>query len=524
MAAVPLDAMKNRLTTLAVLCVIVASPVSFGQEGAATPALKTRERVAPWGVVAGRWTYYERDGKEVLHGLEETFSAKGELIFRYRYEHGLLHGLQESFYEEIGQKESESHYVKEVEHGVFKTWAPNGELLFQGAWRDGTEWDGWFDSGSSSGSEVFHEETASWKIVQWKEGKRVAKSERTVRREYRSWEPGRLPDHRFFSRRSWAWYGIRTTYKFYGKNPTYADVPFLIEHVAKMADQDEVAYDQLMALTRMQFGIPRFLKEDERKEASEKWRKWWKEVGQHRPALRAERGVRDRTAWDLVRRGRDLPMPPEPIVLPKSYTLTVTYSSGDYDGVINEALVIRRQGKAASLVRRFSTHRRGPVREERCEPFKGEESDQLVQALGYLIDRPWLLNDEAAIEKRFSAAEKAQEGKEEKSAPTFERLGEKIVGRESYHVYYPNVSIELRDEQGKVWWNADPIDWHGPNPGRFNQNCQPADSTVFPFLAARYPEGKRRGQAEWVAVREGRTPQAVGGVFVTDTPVRLFAR
>jgi len=142
------------------------------------------------------------------------------------------------------------------------------------------------------------------------------------------------------------------------------------------------------------------------------------------------------------------------------------------------------------MIRSFSTRRDGPVTEERWLPFGVKDADRVVRALGCLIDRPWLLNDEADIEKRYWAAEK-KDG--------IESLGmlcdAKLKGRESYGTpYSPDVDFDLRDGAGKLWWNADPDHWHGENPERFNKSQQPVPGTVFPFLSALYPESARKNE------------------------------
>lgn len=215
-----------------------------------------------------------------------------------------------------------------------------------------------------------------------KDGKKVKGSKRTVKVEWRDWKPGSLPDHGLFCRWSWSQFMRRGDYPYLNTMPSYRDVPFLIGRCAKKEEHYQVDWEQLMALTRVSFGNPWLQKDEERKVGSDHWREWWKDVGRHRPELRRKRGVRDQAAWDMVRGGRDLPVPKLAVVIPETYALTANFSSGDYGGVTSETLTIKRSQGEAELVRSFSTLRDGPVTEERWLPFGPEEADRVVRAIG----------------------------------------------------------------------------------------------------------------------------------------------
>lgn len=468
---------------------IAGSFISFLPDGAAegVPTVQVRERLAPWGTVVERASYYVKDGKEVEHGVEESFSPDGTIESRIRYAHGKEDGICEFFYEGIGTKQTEISYVAGMEDGPSRAWTPDGKLLFQGNWEKGEIQDGWFEEVSASSHEGYHRNGEEWKIVQWKDGKKVPGSDRVAKASWRTWTPGKLPDQKMFIRWNWSSIAERSTYPFMDRLPAYQDVPFLINCIEKKGEGYEEASDQLHALTRMQFGVP-WQTDPERTAATANWRAWWEDVGKHQPEWLTQRGVRDAEAWDLARRGRNLPMPEEPLVIPESYVLKVRFRSGDYGGITSETLTIQRRQDGAELIRSFSTGTGGPVAEERWQPFGVKDADRVVRALGYLIDRPWLLNDEADIERRYWAAETKDPERE-----SFGKwCGDKLKGRESYgEPYYPEVDFELRDGGGKLWWNADPDRWHGGNPERFNQTHQPVPGTVFPFLAALYPESMR---------------------------------
>lgn len=477
-----------------VMGLLLAIPTMHAGE---KPDLQVREVKTPWGIVIERVSYTMKDGKEIQQGADEIFSDDGKIQIRSNYANGEPDGLYQIFYDGIGTKQTETNYVNGNETGPSRTWAPDGKLLFEGTWKDGRKWDGWFDYESTSGSGIYHHREESWKIDRWQDGKKVRSSTREVKAAWRDWEAGSLPDVHYYCRWSWSQFTKPQDYPYLTTMPPYREVPYLIERCAGKEPNYEVAWEQLMALTRVSFGDPWLQSDDERKAAAEQWRKWWKDVGQHRPDLRKTRGLHDKAAWEMVRADRDLPLPKLAVVIPETYKLTARFSSGDYDGVTSETVTIERNRDSAELIRRFSTRRDGPVTEERWLPFGPEEADRVVRAIGYLVDQPWLLNDEKEIERRFWAAEKIDPKRQTTGTPT----DEKQKGRESYgRPYYPDAGYELRDGDGKLWCNADPDDWSGGNPERFNHSQQAAPGVVFPFLAITYPESVRRkndGERGW---------------------------
>ena len=469
--------------------ILVAAVFVFPLAGAQedVPPLKVDELTTPWGVTVQRESYYLKDGERVFHGPNELYSERGDLVISHHYAHDREDGFQRSFFEGLGVKMQETFFKAGVEQGVSRTWTPDGEILFEGTWKDGKEWDGWFDKGASGGQGNYHAHSESWTIRQWKEGKLVEGSKKEVGCEWRSWVPGTLPDHKLFTRWRWQRFG-RTNYPYLDKMPPYDKVPFLIETIAKKGESYQVAMDQLEALTRVQYGNPWLQNQEKLDEVSGKWRTWWKEVGMHRVEERKKRGERDAKAWELVRGGRKPAMPESPIVIPSSYVMFVSFGTGDYQAVTSEILTIRRNGEGAELVRKVGRRRDGPFVEERWLPFSVEEADRIVRALGYLIDQPWLLNDEEKIERLYWESEKKSKKGGEPN---------KIEGRESFpELYYPGVSFELLDGNGKVWWNSDVDSWYGGNPERFNKTHDGIGSVVFPFLVREFPESGRRENGE----------------------------
>lgn len=461
------------------------------------PPIQVRERSTPWGVVVSRDRFYMKNGEEVLHGLQEAFEVDGSPLTRFRYVHGQEHGVSEIFYDGLGVKQAEWCYAQGDENGWQRTWDPLGKVLFEGFCKDGKKQNGWFETKSVSSSGLYDQSKETWTIEQWKNGKKVPDSAREVEASWSAWQPGRLPDPQKFIRWQWRSYEIKSDYPYLDHMPDYQNVPVLFDFLEKKDAQHWIVDDQLQALTRVAFSDLRGLDGEKGTTAVEQWRAWWEEVGKHRPHWQAQRGVRDAEAWKLARRGRNLPLPEVPIVIPDEYELTVNFRSGDYDGVITETLLIKRKADGAELIRRYSTSRDEVAKEERWSPFDAKEADRLVRAIGYLVDQPWLINDEAEIEKRYQAA-----GKKDPTSESPGAWGDEIIkGRESYgQPYYPSTSYELRDAARKLWWNADPDQWHGGNPARFHETDLPVSGIVYPFLAALYPETTRaddKGKAGW---------------------------
>ncbi len=194
-------------------------------------------------------------------------------------------------------------------------------------------------------------------------------------------------------------------------------------------------------------------------------------------------------------------MPQAPIALPDEYVIDLGFRSGDYGGVVEEKITLKRSAGGASLVRVFSTKTEGPKTVERWQPFTVADADRTARAIAYLIDHPWFLNDEKAINRRFWEEQKTTKGKSATAGPIKE---EKIKGRETFLLYHPSAYFEMRDGDGTVWWNDDPWSWRGANEDRYNWAAQPVLSSVYPFVVAQFPESQRsgKGKAGWNVVAD----------------------
>ena len=153
-------------------------------------------------------------------------------------------------------------------------------------------------------------------------------------------------------------------------------------------------------------------------------------------------------------------------------------------------------------MRVFFTLRDGPETTQTWLPFSKEEADRFTRSIGYLIDHPWLLNDEKSINRRFW--KKQQETRKKEASGPLALTGE-IRGRESYHVYYAGSTIALKDSKGEIWWNDDPWSWYGSNESRYNDADQPFLSTVYPYMASHYPENKlhtKKDTSGWMTLKK----------------------
>ncbi|BDS08980.1 hypothetical protein NT6N_40200 [Oceaniferula spumae] len=444
--------------------------------------IHTYKRTSPWGQTVHQYSYYLKDGVQIQHGDELMFSDDGNLDLKISYQHDEPHGLTSTYYKRIQQKASESTYVRGDLHGPERQWSAEGKLLFECEWKNGDPWNGRAASKSASGTGTI-ESSESWTTYLYKNGKKVPNSEKVFTSKYRHQIPSQRPNINAYLRWNWRSYLTKSKYPHVDQLPSYAKVPFLIDWCAKRGDSAGIAHSQLVALTRVDWGATNSSEKKSREAEVLAWKQWWQNTGQHRRQLRETKGKRDPEAWKLVAGKRALKMPATSIVIPEEYELQLTYSSGDYGSVIDETITLKRTKNDASLVRVYSTLRDGPKTTQTWLPFSIEEADQITRAIGYLIDHPWLGNDEEAINRRFW-----EEQKKTAEKPTSSVKVQKIKGRESFHIYYANATLTLKDKQGNVWWNDDPSHWHGGNEERYNHAAEPLSSTVYPFVVSRYPE------------------------------------
>lgn len=474
----------------------------FGEGCAVEPELLVQENGTPQGTVTERYRYYLRGGVQVKHGSFAGYHLDGTRFNQGNYEHGKLHGIYTLYYRGLQKKHSEIAYRNGKQHGFERWWSPEGELLTDCEYRDGKPWAGRTSSNRSiSIGNIETNELAPTYL--FKEGVRDPGSVKTIKVSYPSQSPSDLPEMSSFLRWHFYSYRINSNYRFLDRLPPYDQVPFLIDWCAEQNEQSDVAYSQLVALTRVNFGQMRAVDPVERQAEIEAWKSWWQLTGKDREAFVKKHGIRDESAWKNVARGRNLPLPKTPIALPPNYSIEFRFRSGDYGGVITETITIERKESDASFVRVLSTKTGGEKTTQCWQPFTITDADRFARSLGYLIDHPWLMNDEHEINRRYWKEQSENGGSSESMMPF---TNDKIQGRESFHLYYPNAKFVLKTRDDLVWWNDDPWHWHGDaGESRFLWAAQPLLSTLYPFIASMYPESQQVTELNpngWKSIRD----------------------
>jgi hypothetical protein len=245
-------------------------------------------------------------------------------------------------------------------------------------------------------------------------------------------------------------YAINSSYPYLKDLPAWSKIPLLLDWMSREAQDAgiEVAYSQLVALSRVDFGhpqhppaggLPAETVSYHRNQRSNAWARWWKSVGQPYGEKLHAQGRQNPKAWKLVVRDDSLPGPDYRITIPDEWVLRTSYRAGDYDAIQTESVTLRRSKEKATLIRGLRKRTGGRLEWEEWRPLNVEQADDFAFALAYAIDNPWLLKP------------KGSEG----------RLRE-LEGR-SLSLYYPSFRYDFADLQGNIWWNDDPWNWHGGN-------------------------------------------------------------
>ena len=243
-------------------------------------------------------------------------------------------------------------------------------------------------------------------------------------------------------------YNINSAYPYLKELPDWSKIPVLSEWINRDDDDagTDVAYSQLVALSRADFGhplrphaggLPKETLDYYRTERTHAWDRWWKLVGQNYAELLHTRGRQNWEAWKLIVRDEAVPMPEYKVAIPDEWTFRTSYRAGDYGGMQSESVTLHRSKEKATLVRALRTSTDGALAWERWEPLTIEQADNFAFAMAYAIDNPWLL----------------------KSTNGNNKLG-RLEGR-NLTTYYPGFRYEFADAEGNIWWNDDPQTWRG---------------------------------------------------------------
>jgi len=188
--------------------------------------------------------------------------------------------------------------------------------------------------------------------------------------------------------------------------------------------------------------------EAEHRGAVAKWKIWWDGYGSKLPGALAESGQRYENAWKQVAPSPYLEIPSYPILIPTSWSSTISFRSGDYSGVTEEIIEFRVSEDICSLRRRYRTGwmGKGDWTHEIWQDFTRDEAANFMASLIYLIDNPWFFSRDELSE--------AQDGEDQS------KIGH-IRGRpEAWTDYYPGYDwTGILDANQKVIINHDPWNW-----------------------------------------------------------------
>lgn len=249
-------------------------------------------------------------------------------------------------------------------------------------------------------------------------------------------------------------YAIKSNYEFIGRLPDLRVFPKLLE-AALDPNLDEsdrsVLTSQLRTLSRCDF--ERVLNADgnahaEYRAAVAKWKDWWDSYGSKLPEALAKSGQRYEKAWKQVAPSPYLEIPTYPILIPRSWSSTISFRSGDYGGVTEEVIEFRIREDVCSLRRRYRTGWMGKEdwTHEIWQDFTHDEAANFLASLIYLIDNPWFFSRDELSE--------TQDGDDQP------KIGH-IRGRpEAWTDYYPGYEwTGILDADQKVIINHDPWNW-----------------------------------------------------------------
>jgi hypothetical protein len=249
-------------------------------------------------------------------------------------------------------------------------------------------------------------------------------------------------------------YEIESEYEFAGRLPDLREFPQLLEAALdpKMNDSDrKIILSQLRTLSRCDFE-KRLEREDsaevEYRAAVTAWKNWWDTYGSKLPKALAESGRQHEGAWKQIAPTPYLECPKYPILIPPSWSSTLSFRSGDYVGVTEEIIEFLVKDGAFSLKRRYRTGQlgRGEWTHEEWSDFTQEEAEKFVAAVIYSIDNPWFFASDELSERNDKGED--------------EHFGT-ILGRpEAWTDYYPSCQWSgFLDAEGRVIGNHEPGFW-----------------------------------------------------------------
>jgi antitoxin component YwqK of YwqJK toxin-antitoxin module len=86
--------------------------------------------------ISVEYTYYEKNGLEVLNGPSKGYYPTGELQYEANFKYGQQDGLDKQYYPN-GQLSSETNWKLGFADGSAKRYYTNGQLSFECVYKDG---------------------------------------------------------------------------------------------------------------------------------------------------------------------------------------------------------------------------------------------------------------------------------------------------------------------------------------------------------------------------------------------------
>lgn len=231
-----------------------------------------------------------------------------------------------------------------------------------------------------------------------------------------------------------------------GHFSSWKDVPQIIDSIDPA--NCETQLEQLHQLTRIKLGYPQasvcLSKQDHQLymlQTKRNWEQWWETTGKPVSELKSKDAKVDLEAFQLAREFLGTKQPPSvlPVWIPKTWTLYITYSNGDYGGKETEVWIIERQTSSASMSRlRVEREGRTMVGRninslEELDGFSIEQADRILKALCYV----------------------------HRYAPP---AGSEVANDAMRGTYYPHSTLRLRDGQNRVIWNTHGYDFSKSQP------------------------------------------------------------
>lgn len=218
---------------------------------------------------------------------------------------------------------------------------------------------------------------------------------------------------------------------------SWKDLPKIIDSIDENNPRQQL--DQLHELTWIKLGYPQAAmclnKEDHQSymlQTKQRWQQWWESTGKPISKQKELDAKTDQQAfqvgWDFLGIEKEPPKSIPPVWSPKSWTLYVTFSNGDYMGREKELWIMDRQASSVSLSKLRGDYSQGGwnwgVVLSEFIGVSPDRADQVLKAMCYVH-----------CYAPATGAEVAED---------------KLPG-----LYYPHSTLHLRDSDNRILWNTE---------------------------------------------------------------------